>query len=150
MSNLQWSGQWSEGGARDGRSGKNTSSYLPSRRLHVIIIVIIISIKDHHPVAQPGKQASLPEERIGRSSENLACLPQQTGPLIIATKKTDKTNAQVAERQLPEPSHASFLQLNINTRWKKTSLKAHITCKNAVFYNETESNPPVMVWSRWM
>ena len=129
---------------------KTHHHHLPSRRLHVILIVIIISIKDHHPVAQPGKQASLPEERIGRSSENLACLPQQTGPLIIATKKTDKTNAQVAERQLPEPSHASFLQLNINTRYKKKPWRP-ITCKNAVFYNsinETESNPPVMVWSR--
>ena len=40
------------------------------------------------------------------------------------------SNTQVAERQLPEPSHASFLQLNINTRFSKCNISQKVSFAN--------------------
>ena len=40
------------------------------------------------------------------------------------------SNTQVAERQLPEPSHASFLQLNINTRFSKSFISQKVSFAN--------------------
>ena len=36
----------------------------------------------------------------------------------------------MAERQLPEPSHASFLQLNINTRFSKSFTSQKVSFAN--------------------
>ena len=36
----------------------------------------------------------------------------------------------MAERQLPEPSHASFLQLNINTRFSKSFISQKVSFAN--------------------
>ena len=36
----------------------------------------------------------------------------------------------MAERQLPEPSHASFLQLNINTRFSKCNISQKVSFAN--------------------
>ena len=42
----------------------------------------------------------------------------------------------MAERQLPEPSHASFLQLNINTRFSKSFISQKVSFANPSYCSD--------------